>query len=84
MSFSVQIKSSAARELARLSRGDRVRVVEAIERLAREPWAGGALKGEFGGLRRIRVGRYRIVYEVRRKALLVLVIRVTARKDAYR
>ena len=35
-------------------------------------------------LYRIRVGDYRVVYQVRDEALLVLVIRVGHRKDVYR
>jgi len=37
-------------------------LIQAIDRLRREPIAGGVLKGEFSGLRRLRVGDYRIVY----------------------
>jgi len=36
------------------------------------------------GLWRIRVGNYRIVYQIREKELLVLVIKVGHRKDVYR
>ena len=46
--------------------------------------AGSALKGEFAGLRRIRVGDYRIIYEVDDGVLLVLVIRIAPRREVYR
>jgi mRNA interferase RelE/StbE len=42
------------------------------------------LKGEFAGLRRIRVGVFRIVYEVHAGELTILVVRVTHRREAYR
>lgn len=84
MIFSVRIKASAAKALRKLPETDRRRVVEAIDRLRETPTAGGALKGEFAGLRRLRVGRYRIIYEVIEDKLVVLVIRVSHRKDAYR
>ena len=58
-----------------------MRLIEAIDRLAVTPSAGGALKGEFEGLRRLRVGRYRIIYEVIEDDLVVLVVRVADRKD---
>jgi mRNA interferase RelE/StbE len=45
---------------------------------------GSALKGDLRGLRRIRVGDYRIVYEVRDDDLVVLVVRVRHRQDIYR
>jgi mRNA interferase RelE/StbE len=59
-------------------------LVEAIDRLADEPAAGGVLKGEFEGLRRLRVGRYRVVYEILQDRLTILVVRIAHRKDAYR
>ena len=82
--YSVRIKSSAAKELARLPRDARERLIEAIEKLGEEPLAGALLKGGLRGLRRIRVGNYRIVYEVLDDELVVLVIRVAHRQGAYR
>ena len=83
MTFSIRIKASAARALSRLPAADRLRVIEAIDRLAEEPNAGGTLKGEFSGLRRLRVGRYRVVYEVLGEELVVLVIRIGHRREVY-
>ena len=45
------------------------------------PLAGSALKGDLRGLRRVRVGNYRVVYEVLNDALVVLVVRVGHRRD---
>ena len=42
------------------------------------------MKGELLGLRRVRVGDYRVVYEVLEGALLVLVVRVAHRREVYR
>ena len=84
MSFSVKIKASAAKALRVLPRADRERLAAAIDRLADEPHAGGALKGEFLGLRRLRVGRYRIVYEALDRELTVLVVRIGHRRDVDR
>ena len=84
MIFSVQIKGSAAKSLRRIPRADRLRLIEAIDILRQSPNSGGTLKGEFAGLRRIRVGSYRVVYEVIDRELLVLVIRIGHRKNVYR
>jgi mRNA interferase RelE/StbE len=56
MRCSLRIKRSAAKALAALPRADRLRVVAAIDLLCDTPAAGSALKGEFEGLRRLRVG----------------------------
>ena len=84
MTYSLQIKRSAAKALAKITTNDRIRLVEAIDRLREEPNAGGVLKGEFAGLRRLRVGSYRIIYEVIDDQLVVLVIRIGRRRDVYR
>ena len=84
MTYSLRIKGSAAKALKRIDKPERIRLIEAIDRLKTEPSAGAALKGEFSGLRRLRVGSYRIVYEVIENELVILVVRVGHRKDVYR
>ncbi len=84
MGYSIRIKRSAARELARLPRHDRERIVRAIDRLGGNPLAGSPLKGDLRGLRRVRVGDYRVVYEVLDGELVVLVVLVAHRREAYR
>lgn len=84
MSYSIRIKSSAAKTLRKLDPLARRRLVAAIDRLADEPHAGSVLKGELSGLRRIRVGPYRIIYEARDRELVILVVRVAHRREAYR
>ncbi len=84
MSYSIRVKKSAAKALRRLSPDDRRRLVGAIDRLATEPLAGSVLKGEFSGLRRLRVGQYRIIYEAVHQELTVLVVRIGRRGSVYR
>ncbi|MEW5892270.1 MAG: type II toxin-antitoxin system RelE/ParE family toxin [Pseudomonadota bacterium] len=84
MSYSISIKQSAVKALARIGREDRLRIIEAIDQLKANPSAGSVLKGEFSGLRRIRVGNYRVVYEVQDAQLTILVVRIGHRRDIYR
>ena len=84
MSFSVRIKRSAAKELARIPRSERLRLVQAIDGLAERPLSGSPLKGGQRGLRRVRVGDYRMVYELLDAELVVLVVRVAHRRESYR
>lgn len=84
MSYVVRIKHNAEKELARIPKPDRQRVVEAIDRLGENPHAGGVLKGEHQGLRRIRVGAWRVLYKVDDKASVVSILRAAHRRDAYR
>ncbi len=84
MRYSLRIKRSAAKALSALAKADRLRVVEAIDMLCDTPAAGAALKGEFEGLRRLRVGHFRVVYEWQRSDLVILVVRIGHRRDVYR
>ena len=70
--------------MARLPKLDRERLVEAIDLLCDTPAAGSALKGEFEEVRRLRVGRYRVVYEWQRSDVVILVVRVGHRREVYR
>lgn len=84
MIYSVRIKASAVKALKKVAAKERERLILAIDALAKNPAAGGVLKGEFAGLRRLRVGDYRIVYEVNDGELVVLVIRIGHRQGVYR
>lgn len=43
-----------------------------------------ALKGEYKGLYRLRLRTYRVIYEKQNDRLVILVLRVSHRKDVYR
>ena len=75
-SYSVQIKASAAKELERVAKSERTRIITAIDQLADNPFLGDALKGDLRGLRRIRVGSSRVIYELLGETLVVLVVGV--------
>ena len=84
VSYSLRIKASAAKELSRVERSDRERITDAIDRLREHPLVGAPLKGGMRGLRRIRVGDYRVLYEVQHDILVILAVRIAHRSDAYR
>ncbi len=84
MRYSLTIKQSALKEIQRLDKPDRKRLIEAIDKLAENPHVGKLLKGEFSGLRRIRVGSWRVIYEINDGKVVVLILRVAHRKDIYR
>jgi mRNA interferase RelE/StbE len=71
--------------LAIIPRPHRRRIAWKIDRLADNPRPRGAkaLKGPLS-LYRIRVGDYRVIYQIQDAALLVLVVRIGSRGDVYR
>ena len=85
-SYSVLIKTSAAKELAAVEpRAARVRIVSRIEALARTPRPRGSQKLAGDEERyRIRQGAYRIVYSVDDGARVVEVVKIGHRREVYR
>ncbi|MHB1548156.1 MAG: type II toxin-antitoxin system RelE family toxin [Acidimicrobiales bacterium] len=75
----------AAKVVNGLSRQDQQRVRAAIDLLAEQPRLPGcvAMAGEPHAYR-VRIGDYRIVYEVFDSRLVVQVVRVGHRRDVYR
>ena len=84
-SYNLQIRRSATKELRALPAQARRAVVARIRKLARDPRPRGVekLKGPEDTYR-VRVGTYRIVYEIRDRALIVTIVKVGHRKDVYR
>lgn len=85
MTYAIEWRPSARKEVRRLDPPVRRRVIDAIEGLADDPRPAGAvtLTGS-PGWRRIRVGGYRVVYDVNDRDLVVLVLRVGSRGEVYR
>jgi mRNA interferase RelE/StbE len=85
VSYAIEWRPSARKEVRRLDPPVRRRVIEAIEALAGDPRPAGSvtLTGS-PGWRRIRIGGYRVVYDVDDRARVVLVLRVGSRGEVYR
>ncbi|MFD9737124.1 type II toxin-antitoxin system RelE/ParE family toxin [Umezawaea sp. NPDC059074] len=83
--YDVQIVPSALKTLLKLDKPVRRRLQSAFDGLARDPRPHGAiaLKGS-AGLHRIRVGDYRVVYEIHDGKLVVLVVDLGHRSEIYR
>ena len=83
--YRIELKPSAVRDIKSLPRSVQKRVTQRIDALASDPYPRGSTKLEAtGDLRRVRVGDYRIIYQVRQEILVVFVVRVKHRGDAYR
>jgi mRNA interferase RelE/StbE len=78
------IERRAQKQLARITQPDRDRIVSAVWELAEEPRPVGVKKLAGREAWRIRVGDYRIIYEIHDQALMVLVIAIGHRRDVYR
>ncbi|MEO0248014.1 MAG: type II toxin-antitoxin system RelE/ParE family toxin [candidate division WOR-3 bacterium] len=84
-SYEIQWKGSAERELRRLDPQQIPQIIQAVDALANAPFPRGCRKLH-GAERayRIRVGEYRVVYQVDVKAKVVTIYHVRPRGKAYR
>jgi mRNA interferase RelE/StbE len=81
-SISTRWEGRAFKELAALPKDARQRLVTATESLTSKPLKGEQLSGEWHGLRRLRVGRYRLIYANDGARLIILVVRAGQRREA--
>lgn len=85
MNYRVELAPAAKRQIRKLSSTNRQRILDALEKLAHNPRPSGVVKltGE-ENLYRIRVGSYRIIYDIQDQLLTLLVVKVGPRRDVYR
>ena len=89
MAYTITVTRSAAKDLRALDDTSRRRVGKAIDALASDPRPDGVTKlaGTAKGdppLYRIRVGDYRVTYQIADRELIILVVRVRHRGEVYR
>jgi mRNA interferase RelE/StbE len=83
-SYRLEVKRSAAKEIADLPKAECQRVVAKIQMLAREPRPHGCEKLSGAEKYRIRQGNYRILYEIDDSTKSVTIVKVGNRKEVYR
>ena len=83
--YTLRFAASAAKEFRLLPLDTKSRIAVAIEELRGNPGPFGVrkLKGH-DRLYRVRVGQYRVVYEIDDQAQLLWITEVRHRRDAYR
>ena len=83
--YKIRVKRSAQKELEAIgTKKERRRIVSAIAALAADPRPVGCKKLSASEYYRIRIGDYRVVYEIADSVLTILVIKVAHRRDSYR
>jgi len=84
VTWAVRLEDAAQRELEALDGPIRSRVVRAIARLALDPYNTPNATALRGGGYRLRVGDWRVLYDIRSSDLIVVVVRVGHRREVYR
>jgi len=84
MTYQIIFKSSVKKDIKNLPESVLLRIREAIETLAHEPFPHGFQKIRgYEGYYRIRLGNYRLVYAVDEIVEIICIIRIGHRRDVY-
>ena len=82
--YTIEIERRCLRELKQLDRSVVRKAFNLIETvIAKDPYSGKELKGNYRGLYSYRFSDYRIIYEIKKAKLLVVVLRIRHRKEVY-
>ena len=83
MVYNLSYKKSIFRDLKRIGKSEAKRIMDRLEKeLSVKADTFPILKGKFAGLRKYRVGNYRVIYIIQGKEILIL--RIGHRSDVYK
>jgi mRNA interferase RelE/StbE len=83
LSFKIAFKQSVTRDLKKIEKKQADEILKKIEdALPQKAEAFPLLAGQFSGLRKFRVGDYRVIYSI--IGGTVLILRISHRREAYR
>ena len=82
--YKIEIKKSAVKEIKKLPARDIKKILEKIYSLADNPRSQNCIKLSADEKYRIRIGAYRVLYEIKDKLLVVIVVNIAHRKDVCR
>jgi len=82
LAYNITYKKSVQKDLSHLGKAETRRILEKIENdLAEKAESYPLLKGQFAGLRKLRIGEYRVIFALLDKEVLIL--RIGYRREIY-
>jgi len=84
VTYTIEILRAAQKQLAKIDRQHQPRIIDAIRSLADDARPSGCKKLSGRSAWRIRVGSFRVIYEIHDNRLVVLIVAIGDRKGIYR
>jgi mRNA interferase RelE/StbE len=81
--YTIVIEKNVIKQLARIPSSDYKKIKTAINSLSENPRPNGYLKLKGRDGYRIRVGNYRVIYEIENNILKIFILILAHRKDVY-
>ncbi len=82
--YSIKYTKEAKKKIEKLDKSIRLVIKNAIESLLSNPYKGKPLSYELAGLYSLRTSDYRIIYRIKEKQLIIIVITVGHRREIYK
>ncbi len=85
MSYKLLIDDKVIKDLKQIDRVWQKKILEVIKnKLLQNPYIGKPLVGNLSPYYRLRIADYRVIYEVKGDEVLLIVIKISHRKDVYK
>jgi mRNA interferase RelE/StbE len=82
--WKIQFEDAALKQLDRLDRSLKARIMSKLDKLKANPRSQGAIKMSGSSSWRVRVGDYRVIYDIQDTVLIVLILKVGHPREIYR
>ncbi|MCH7733291.1 MAG: type II toxin-antitoxin system RelE/ParE family toxin [Candidatus Marinimicrobia bacterium] len=83
MAYKIRYKKSVAKDLKSIEKKEKERILNKIENtLSKKPNQYPLLKGRFAGLRKLRIGNYRVIFSLLDDEIWIL--RIVHRSEIYK
>lgn len=84
MKYVVEISAQARKQIKRMPKSEKKKILDKIDSLSHDPRPFGYKKLQYyTEYFRVRVGNYRIIYTISDEQFLVVIVEATDRRDAY-
>ena len=82
--YSIKYTKEAKKKIEKLDKSIRLVIKKAIESLSSNPYKGKPLSYELAGLYSLRTSDYRIIFRIKEKQLIIIVVTVGHRREIYK
>ncbi len=82
--YSIKYTKEAKKKIEKLDKSIRLVIKKVIESLSSNPYKGKPLSYDLAGLYSLRTSDYRIIYRIKEKQLIIIVVTVGHRREIYK
>lgn len=84
MIYEIEFSKSVLKALKKISTQDQVRILRSVQNLKHNPRKGSVRSMVGSTAWRLRVGEYRVIYDINDSTLSILVLKVGHRREVYK